>query len=227
MVIAFLRTIILYLLIIAGVRLMGKRQVGELEPSELVLALIIADLAAVPMQDFGIPLLSGIIPILTLLCITMILSVLTMRSVKFRAIICGRPSIIVENGKLHQREMKKNRFTVDELMEELRMKGVSDISTVKYAILETNGQISVLPYANQLPVTAEQMNVAPDDVGLPIVIINDGRVLDHNLKTRGLNHEWLEKRLSEHKVNSSKDVFLLTGDEQNRVYFVAKDVTAG
>ncbi|MBC5736289.1 MULTISPECIES: DUF421 domain-containing protein [Oscillospiraceae] len=227
MVIAFLRTIILYLLIIAGVRLMGKRQVGELEPSELVLALIIADLAAVPMQDFGIPLLSGIIPILTLLCITMILSVLTMRSVKFRAIICGRPSIIVENGKLHQREMKKNRFTVDELMEELRMKGVSDISTVKYAILETNGQISVLPYANQLPVTAEQMNVAPDDVGLPIVIINDGRVLDHNLKTRGLNHEWLEKRLSEHKVNSSKDVFLLTVDEQNRVYFVAKDVTAG
>ena len=227
MVIAFLRTIILYLLIIAGVRLMGKRQVGELEPSELVLALIIADLASVPMQDFVIPLLSGIIPILTLLCITMILSVLTMRSVKFRAIICGRPSIIVENGKLHQREMKKNRFTVDELMEELRMKGVSDISTVKYAILETNGQISVLPYANQLPVTAEQMNVAPDDVGLPIVIINDGRVLDHNLKTRGLNHEWLEKRLSEHKVNSSKDVFLLTVDEQNRVYFVAKDVTAG
>ena len=227
MVIAFLRTIILYLLIIAGVRLMGKRQVGELEPSELVLALIIADLAAVPMQDFGIPLLSGIIPILTLLCITMILSVLTMRSVKFRAIICGRPSIIVENGKLHQREMKKNRFTVDELMEELRMKGVSDISTVKYAILETNGQISVLPYANQLPVTAEQMNVAPDDVGLPIVIINDGRVLDHNLKTRGLNHEWLEKRLSEHKVNSAKDVFRLTVDEQNRVYFVAKDVTAG
>ena len=226
MVIAFLRTIILYLLIIAGVRLMGKRQVGELEPSELVLALIIADLAAVPMQDFGIPLLSGIIPILTLLCITMILSVLTMKSVKFRAIICGRPSIIVENGKIHQREMKKNRFTVDELMEELRMKGITDLSTVKYAILETNGMISVLPYANQLPATAEQMNVTPDDVGLPIVIINDGRVLDHNLKTRGLDGSWLQKRLEEHKIKSAKDVFLLTVDEQNRVYFAAKDVTA-
>ena len=226
MVIAFLRTIILYLLIIAGVRLMGKRQVGELEPSELVLALSIADLAAVPMQDFGIPLLSGIIPILTLLCITMILSVLTMKSVKFRAIICGRPSIIVENGKIHQREMKKNRFTVDELTEELRMKGITDLSTVKYAILETNGMISVLPYANQLPVTAEQMNVTPDDVGLPIVIINDGRVLDHNLKTRGLDENWLKKRLEEHKIKSAKDVFLLTVDEQNRVYFAAKDVTA-
>ena len=156
----------------------------------------------------------------------MILSVLTMKSVKFRAIICGRPSIIVENGKIHQREMKKNRFTVDELTEELRMKGITDLSTVKYAILETNGMISVLPYANQLPVTAEQMNVTPDDVGLPIVIINDGRVLDHNLKTRGLDENWLKKRLEEHKIKSAKDVFLLTVDEQNRVYFAAKDVTA-
>ena len=131
MVIAFLRTIILYLFIIVGIRLMGKRQVGELEPSELVLALLIADLAAVPMQDFGIPLLTGIIPILTLLCLTMALSVLTMKSVRFRAVLCGRPSIIVENGKLHQREMQKNRFTVDELMEELRMKGITDLNSIK------------------------------------------------------------------------------------------------
>lgn len=173
MVIAFVRTVILYLFIIAGIRLMGKRQVGELEPSELVLALIIADLAAVPMQDFGIPLLSGIIPILTLLCITMIISVLSMKSVKFRALICGRPSIIVENGKLHQREMAKNRFTVDELMEELRMKGITDISTVKYAILETNGQISVLPFSDQKPPIAKDMAVVPEEAGLPLVIIND------------------------------------------------------
>lgn len=227
MVIAFLRTIILYLLIIVGIRLMGKRQVGELEPSELVLSLIIADLAAVPMQDFGIPLLSGIIPILTLLCITMILSVLTMKSIKFRAIICGRPSIIVDNGKLRQLEMAKNRFTVDELIEELRMKGFTDISTVKYAILETNGRLSVLPYADQLPVTARQMAVASDEQGLPVVIINDGRVLERNLKSRGLNGEWLEKRLVEHDVRSPQDVYLLTVDEQNRVYFVAKDVRAG
>ncbi|SBV99680.1 conserved hypothetical protein [uncultured Eubacteriales bacterium] len=227
MVIAFLRTIILYLLIIVGIRLMGKRQVGELEPSELVLSLIIADLAAVPMQDFGIPLLSGIIPILTLLCITMILSVLTMKSIKFRAIICGRPSIIVDNGKLRQLEMAKNRFTVDELIEELRMKGFTDISTVKYAILETNGRLSVLPYADQLPVTARQMAVASDELGLPVVIINDGRVLERNLKSRGLNGEWLEKRLVEHDVRSPQDVYLLTVDEQNRVYFVVKDVRAG
>lgn len=225
MAIAFTRTIILYLLIIAGIRLMGKRQVGELEPSELVLALIIADLAAVPMQDFGIPLLSGIVPILTLLCITMILSVLTMKSVKFRAIICGRPSIIVDNGRLRQQEMAKNRFTVDELMEELRMNGVTDLSTVKYAILETNGKLSVLPYANLLPVTAEQIGAPSDEGGLPIVIINDGRVIDRNLASRGLNRDWLQKTLKKHSAASPQEVYLLTVDEAGRVYYAAKDVS--
>ncbi len=223
MVIALVRTIILYLLIIAGVRLMGKRQVGELEPSELVLALIIADLAAVPMQDFGIPLISGIIPILTLLSVTMLISMLTMKSVRFRALLCGRPSIIVENGKLHQREMAKNRFTIDELMEELRMKGITDISTVKYAILETNGQLSVLPYANQKPPAAKDMGLAPEEGGLPIVIINDGRVLEHNLKTRGYDMNWLEKQLQSHGVKKAQEVYLLTVDEMDRVYFSHKE----
>lgn len=223
MIIAFVRTIILYLLIIAGIRLMGKRQVGELEPSELVLALIIADLAAVPMQDFGIPLLSGIIPILTLLSLTMIISVISMKSIKFRALICGRPSIIVENGKLHQREMAKNRFTVDELMEELRMKGITDISTVKYAILETNGQISVLPFADQKPPTARDLKVAPEDPGLPAILINDGRILDHNLRLRGYNRGWLDKQLKAHGAKRSEDVYLLTADELGRIYFAPKE----
>lgn len=223
MVIAFVRTIILYLLIIVGVRLQGKRQVGELEPSELVLALIIADLAAVPMQDFGIPLLSGIIPILTLLCLTLLISMLSMKSVRFRALICGRPSIIVENGKLHQQEMSKNRFTVDELMEELRMKGITDISTVKYAILETNGQISVLPFSNQTPLRAKDMNIPVDEGGLPLVIVNDGRILDHNLKTRGYDHVWLEKQLKLHGAKKAEDIYLLTADEMGRVYCALKE----
>ena len=224
MVIAFLRTIILYAFIIIGIRLMGKRQVGELEPSELVLALLIADLAAVPMQDFGIPLLTGLIPILTLLCLTMALSVLTMRSVRFRAALCGRPSVIVENGKLRQNEMKKNRFTLDELMEELRMQGITDLSTVKYAILETNGQLSVLPYAAQQPVTAQQMGLTPQEPGLPMVIINDGRLITRSLHSRGLNEEWLEKQLRQHHVKGIQDVFLLTVDEENRVYLSKKEV---
>lgn len=225
MVIAFVRTIILYVLIIVGVRLMGKRQVGELEPSELVLALLIADLAAVPMQDFGIPLLSGIIPILTLLSVTMIISVISMKSVTFRAILCGRPSIIVENGKLHQQEMAKNRFTVDELMEELRMKGVTDISTVKYAILETNGQISVLPYSEQKPPVRQDFNIQAQENGLPLVIINDGRLLERNLKLRGYDLKWLDKQLTLHGVKKPKEVYLLTVDELGTVYFAPKEKT--
>nr|WP_317326367.1 DUF421 domain-containing protein [uncultured Flavonifractor sp.] len=223
MVIAFLRTIILYLFIIAGIRLMGKRQVGELEPSELVLALLIADLAAVPMQDFGIPLLTGLIPILTLLCLTMALSVLTMKSVRFRALLCGRPSIIVENGKLLQSEMRKNRFTLDELMEELRLKGVTDLSTVKYAILETSGQLSVLPFAAQRPPAARDLKLQLPEPGLPAVVINDGRVMERTLRSRGLDLPWLEKQLRAHRVRQVQDVFLMTVDETNRVFLVEKE----
>lgn len=223
MVIAFLRTIILYVFITAGIRLMGKRQVGELEPSELVLALLIADLAAVPMQDFGIPLLTGLIPILTLLCITMALSVLTMKSIKFRAVLCGRPSIIVENGKPCQSEMRKNRFTLDELMEELRMKGVTDLSTVKYAILETNGQLSVLPFAAQKPPAAQALDLHLPEPGLPVVLINDGRLMSRALHHRGLDETWLDKQLKEHHIKHIRDVFLLTVDETNKVCVIEKE----
>ena len=156
---AVIRTIILYLLIIVGIRLMGKRQIGELEPSELVLSLIIADLAAVPMQDFGTPLIMGVIPILTLLCLSAILSVLTVKSIRFRALLCSRPSIVIQDGKIIVGEMRRNRFTIDELMEELRMAGITDLSQVKYAVLETTGRISVLPYAEARPVTNQAMGL--------------------------------------------------------------------
>ena len=225
MIVVLLRTIILYLLIIAGIRLLGKRQVGELEPSELVLSLIIADLAAVPMQDNGIPLLAGIIPIFTLLSVTTVLSILTMKSIRFRALICGRPSVIVANGKVRQQEMRSNRFTVDELMEELRLQGVVDLTTVKYAILETNGHLSVLLQQSEHPVTAAQMGIRQTcDIGLPVILINDGRVIEHNLKGRGLDRNWLQKQLAAHHIKHYKDVFMLTVDESDQVYLVPKEV---
>ena len=218
MVIALARTIILYLLIITGVRLMGKRQVGELEPSELVVSLLIADLAAVPMQDFGIPLLTGIIPIVTLLCLTMILSVLTMKSTRFRVLMCGKPSIVVRNGQLDQREMRRNRYTLDELLEELRMKGHTDLTTIKYAILETNGQLSVLPYAACQPPGAAQLSVKTQESGLPVVVISDGEILEENLNVSGHDRAWLDKQLRRHNCPSPADVFLLTVDEVGKVY---------
>ena len=219
-----IRTIILYILIIAGVRLMGKRQVGELEPSELVLSLIIADLASVPMQDYGIPLLTGVVPILTLLAVTMILSVLTMKSVRFRALLCGRPSMVIQNGTLVQGEMAKTRLTVDELLEELRIKGYTDISQIKYAILETNGQLSVLPCANQKPPTARDLKVSVEEAGLPRGVISDGKLLERNLKALGHDRPWLDKQLSQRGCRDLSKVFLLLVDEADAVYFAEKEL---
>lgn len=207
-VVALIRTVILYLLLIAGLRLMGKRQVGELEPSELVVSLLIADLAAVPMQDFGIPLLTGVIPIVTLLCLTMILSVLTMKSLTLRTLLCGRSSIVVRNGVPDQREMRRNRYTVDELLEELRIKGYTDLSRIRYAILETNGQLSVLPCPDP----------GPEPDGLPRVIISDGRLLETALADSGHDRSWLDGQLRQLGCACPGEVFLMTVDESGRVY---------
>ena len=223
MFVVLIRTIILYLLIIVGIRLLGKRQIGELEPSELVLALIIADLASVPMQDNGIPLLSGVIPIVTLLAVASILSVLTVRSIRFRTLLCGRPSIVVENGVVKGRELRRNRFTIDELLEELRGQGYADFQAVKFAVLETNGRLSVLPYAAEKPVTAAQMGLTPEETGLPVILISDGRLLSRNLKGRGYEEIWLQKQLASHGVERPEQVFLLTVDEGGNTYCVPKE----
>ena len=223
MVIAVVRSVILYLFIVVGIRLLGKHQVSELEPAEFVLALIIADVASVPMQDYGIPLMMGIIPIITLLCLSMILSVLTMKSLRIRTLLTGAPSILIRNGKLDQKEMRRARMTVDEMFEELRLQGYTDPSSIQYAVLETNGQLSLLPYAAQKPPTADDMDIPVSDSGLPLVLINDGRLISANLKRRGLDEAWLNKRLAEHKANHVREVFLLTVDEQNQTYFVRKE----
>ena len=201
---------------------MGKRQVGELEPSELVLSLIIADLAAVPMQDFGIPLIAGVIPILALLSLTMILSVLTMKSIRLRALLCGRPSIIIRDGVLDQREMARNRLTLDELLEELRNRGYSDPNTVKYAVLETNGRLSVLPYDSQKSPTAAQLNIKTEERALPHVIISDGRVLDENLTALGYDRLWLDQQLKEGGCSHPRSVFLLMADQNGPVCLIPK-----
>ena len=222
MFVVLIRTVVLYLFIVFGIRLLGKRQVGELEPAELTLALIIADLAAVPMQDNGIPLLAGLIPIVVLLCVATILSVLSARSIRFRALLCGRPSIVVQNGMVLEQELRKNRLTVDELMEEMRIKGYSDFREVKFAVLETGGQLSVLPYTAQKPVTAEQMDISTEEPGLPVILVSDGQVLGNNLQLRGYEENWLLKQLNQHGLKSPRQAFLLTVDETGRTYCVPK-----
>lgn len=226
MTIAFFRTIVLYALLIVGIRLMGKRQVGELEPSELVLAMLLSDLAAVPMQDFGLPLLYGVVPIITLLCITMILSVVTMRSIRLRVLLCGKPSIIVREGKLQQQEMRKVRITVDELLEELRLQSITDLTTVKYAILETSGQLSVLLYETHQPLTPFHLGLAPRKEDLPVVIVSDGRLMEDNLRWMGLDQTWLNKQLKQRHLSSCKQVFLMTVDRTGTIYCAPKEENA-
>lgn len=223
MFVVLIRTIILYILIIIGLRLLGKRQLGELEPTELTLALIIADLASVPMQDNGIPLLTGIIPIVVLLCLASILSVLSAKSVRFRTLLCGRPSIVVEDGRVCQSELRRNRLTVDELLEELRILGYADLETIQFAVLESNGQLSVLPKASQMPVTAAQMKIKTQATGLPVIIISDGRLLSQCLSAQGRDEKWLYRQLAAHGLTSPKQVFLLTVDRQGNTYCIPKE----
>ena len=224
MMTAFVRTVILYFFIMAGMRLMGKRQIGELEPSELVLTMMISDLAAVPMQDFGIPLLFGLVPILTLLALSLLLSQISLRSIRFRALVCGTPTVLIREGVLQQSAMRKNRYTLDELLEELREQGFTCVEDVKYAVLENSGQLTVFPWTARQPPTAEQLGLdLEDDVTLPAVIINDGRVIRRNLTACGRDENWLRKQLSREKAASPEEIFLLTLDEQGKVFCVRKE----
>ncbi len=223
MAIAIIRTLILYAAIIISFRIMGKRQIGELEPAELVVAVLISDLAAHPLQDIGTPLLYGLIPVLTLLCCEVLISGVIVKSVRLRALISGKPCIVIKKGQIVQREMKKNRLTLDELAEQLRKKNISDISTVNYAVLETDGSISTLLFPGQSPLTPQQMGVQADDAGYPVTVINEGRVLGDNLRKMGYNDAWLKNQLKSRNIRDPRDVYLMTVDEFRRVYFAVME----
>lgn len=224
MMIALIRTLILYFLIMVGLRLMGKRQIGSLEPSELVLTMMLSDLATVPMQDFGIPLLSGVIPIITLMSISMLLSEASLRSLRLRAWMCGTPSVLISQGVLQQESMRKNRYTLDELLEELRTQGYSGVADVKYAVLENSGQLSVLPWGKDQPPTVSQLSMdLADPVTLPVVLIDDGRVMEGHLRRCGYDRQWLTLQLRREGAQSAKEVFLFTVDEQGKTLCVKKE----
>lgn len=225
MFISFIRTIILYLIIILTLRVLGKRQVGELEPSELVVAILISDLAAVPMQDIGIPLLSGVIPIITLLALELVISEISMNSLRFRAFLCGKPAFIILDGKIDQKAMAKNRLTLDELGECLRRNNILNVEDVKYAILETNGQLSTFPYPQYAPLTPKDMNKKPQELEYPVTVISCGRVMKENLTSVGKDEEWLRQQLFQANL-TQKDVFLLTATGSGQVHIVKKEEKA-
>ena len=217
MLICLFRTVILYALLILVIRLMGKRQLGEMGPLEFVVAILIADLASVPMQDLAIPLLSGIIPILTILAAELLLSVLCYRFPMWRRLFSGKPVILMENGTLLQKNLSKTRITPDELTELLREKEVVDLRTVQYAILETNGQISALVYPEEKPASAREAGIPVRPMGFPVTIISSGRLLRENLPVAGRTEDWVEGVLRDHRCRV-RDVYLMTVEPGGQIY---------
>ena len=206
MILSYMRTIILYTALILAMRLLGKRQIGQMEPSEFVVAMLVADLA----------------PILTVMGLELILSHLSLKSIRLRKLLCGKPVILIDNGKIIQENLRRTQVTLDELSGHLREKDVLDIQTVQYAILETNGNLSVFPYPSEQPATARDAGVKAAKQYLPITLISDGRLLADNLKKAKKDGAWLHKVLRER--NATLDgTWLLTVDDGEHVYYIPKE----
>ena len=222
MAVPLLRTLILYFAVIAAVRLMGKRQIGELDPSELVVTILVSDLAAVPMQDFGIPMASGIIPIATLIVLEILLSWLALKSRVFRRLLNGQPAIIIRSGKLDIQKLRQMRLTTDEVVETLRKQNVSSVADVKYGVIEPDGSLTVVLKQPQQPVTAEMLGLTPKDIGLPLVVVSDGKLVHRSLQLLHLDPRNIENRLKNQSLALS-DVFLMTLDDCGNTFLQRKE----
>ena len=222
MLTSYLRTILLYLVLLGAIRFMGKRQIGQMEASEFVVAMLVADLAAIPMQDVAIPLYAGLVPILTVLGAELVLAGICLRSIRFRRLLCGKPVILIENGRILQKNLRLTRVTIDELMGHLREKDVLDVRTVQYAILETNGNLSVFPYPAEVAPSAKDLQIHPKERYLPITIVSDGALLDKNLALSGRDGDWLRKTLGDYRATVA-GTWLLSVDKAGHVLWLGKE----
>lgn len=222
MVIGIIRTIILFTVVVVGLRLMGKRQVGQLQPYELVIVIMLSALATIPMENAGVPLVSGLVPILTLILVHVALSYTGLKSERARGIICGTPSVLIENGKIVEKELYRLRYNINDLLEQLRSKNIPNIADVEYAILETSGQLSVIPKSQKRPLIPEDLNLPTKYEGLPVTLIIDGYVFQKNMDRIGLDEEWLKSELRKFNIQSPKDVLFASLDTEGKMFFQAK-----
>lgn len=213
MILIFVRTIIIYVLVLLVMRFMGKREIGQMQPFELVISIMIADLASTPMAEIGIPILYGIIPIFGLLFMHILISIINIKSIKMREIICGKPRILINKGEIDEKALIKENFTINELQERLRVNNVNNISEVEYAILETSGQISVILKSDKRPTTPEDFNLKVEETNISYDLIIDGRIMYDNLKKIGKDEKWLEDEISKFKILPYEAlIFVLNGD---------------
>ena len=208
MLITFFRAIVLYIVVLIVMRLMGKREIGQLQPFELAISIMIADLASIPMTEIGIPIFNGIIPILGLLVMHLIISVINLKSLKAREVICGKPSILIYRGKINEKELKKERFTINELEERLRGNNVVNLGDVEYAILESSGTLSIFPYEN---------GKSP----LPLPIILDGDIQEDTIKHLKKDKKWVYNFLDKKNINI-EDVFFAFYKDKN-IFIIRND----
>jgi len=222
MILGILRTLILFFLVVLGLRLMGKRQVGQLQPYELVIIIMLSALAAIPMQNTGVPLVSGLVPILTLILVHVALSYTALKSERARGIICGTPSVLIENGKIIESELTRLRYNINDLLEQLRSKNIPNIADVEYAILETSGHLSVIPKSQKRPVNPEDLNLSTKYEGLPVTLIIDGYVFRKNLDRINLSEDWLMSELRKYNLHNLKDVLFASLDTEGKLFFQVK-----
>ena len=222
MILSYVRTIILYMALIFCIRMMGKRQIGQMEPSEFAVTMMVANLATIPMENEGIPLHSGLVPMLTILGTELALSGATLRSLFLRKLLCGKPVILIENGRILQENLRSTRVTLDELTGHLREKDVLDLRSVQYAILETNGNLSVFPFPSETPASARDAGIHPTDRFLPVTVISDGQLLRQNLQYAAKDEAWVHKVLGEYRA-SIAGTWLLTVDKAGHVFWLGKE----
>ena len=216
------RTVFVYLVLILVIRLMGKRQIGQMEPSEFVVTMFVANLASILMEDVSLPLYAGLIPILTVLGLELVLAGLSMRSIKIRKLLCGKPVILIENGRIVQENLRKTRITLDELTGHLREKDVLDLQSVQYAILETNGNLSVFPFPKERPASAKEAGIQVKRQYFPVTIISDGKLMKENLSVARKDRKWVDKVLKQ-KDATMEDTWLLTVDGGDRIVFYRRE----
>lgn len=218
MIIILIRTIILYFCVVFSIRLMGKSELSELQPFELAITLIIAELAVIPMENTDVPLLFGFVAIGTLMFIQISVSYLTLKSEFFRRLICGKPSILIENGYINFKELKRLRLNLNDLIEQTRSKGFPYLEDINYAILETDGTLSIIPKAQKETVTLKDMKLPSTNKGIPITLILDGKLNSYNLNLTSLNEESLIAKLRTHSIFSYKEVLLCYITENNYLF---------
>lgn len=223
MLLLILRTIILYFLTLLALKAMGKREVGQLQPFELVVILIISEMASISMQSNGLPILNSIIPIIIITLLQITLALLNLKSEKFRIIFCGKPNILIKNGILQQDEMRRTRINLNDLAEELRNLGYFNIDDINYAVLETNGKISVLPKTDKRPVeTADlSLNLAMENPAELIIL--DGHINQKAMQNSGKNQSWLDEKLKQNHIKSPQDVFVAGVYGADNFFFQLKE----